>query len=72
MARRERYSLRVRCHGCGQVAVATFTENENPVYTKGDLNRVTESVGEGFELGGAGPEHILCKSCGSDQVFQDQ
>lgn len=71
MGGREYYSLRIKCRSCGRTGTARFSEHENPVYARGDLNRVTEEVSEHFKIAGTGPEHIKCE-CGSEDVVQDQ
>ena len=70
MARREKYSLKVRCADCGNVAQASFSENENPVHHRGELDRTTDGVGPEMKLGGNGPEGIICGSCGGENVRQ--
>ena len=70
MAKRETYTTKIKCGSCGQEGKGTFSENENPVYTRGDLNRLAESASEGFVLTPSAPGGISCGKCGSMDVRQ--
>ncbi len=70
MPRRETYTTKVRCLDCANEGRATFNENENPVFTKGELDRITQAAGEGFELMPDAPFGLKCSKCGSSRVEQ--
>lgn len=70
MGSRETYTTKIRCGDCGATGQGRFTENANPVYTRGALDRVTNEISDGFRMGGSGPLGIQCESCGSSNVDQ--
>ena len=67
MAKRETYTTKIACGNCGATGTGTFSENANPVFTRGTLDRHTLSVSDGFTIEGNGPMGIRC-GCGSDNV----
>lgn len=70
MAKRETYTTNIQCEECGAKGTGSFTENENPVFTRGRLDRVTDSVSGGFSLNSGGKQGISCEGCGSLMVVQ--
>lgn len=70
MAKRETYTTKIKCGSCGAEGKGTFSENENPVFSRGDLNRLVDSVSDGFRENAAAPEGISCDKCGSTDVKQ--
>mgnify|MGYP000907414730 CR=1 FL=1 len=53
---------------CGTSGRGAFSENENTVYSKGKLDRVVDSAGNGFKLNPAAREGISCGNCGGLNV----
>jgi len=62
MARRETYPSPINCP-CGKTGTATWSENENPVHSRGEYDQRLESVSDGFVAGARGS--ITCKACGA-------
>jgi len=66
MGKRERFTATVTCPKCGRNGTAECEELENPVYSRGVLNRTIESVSTGFVKGSpdaAGDQRVLCSKC---------
>ena len=66
MAKREIYTLKMKCPSCGLTGTATFAENENFVYSRGDEAQRVVDVSSGFrigEFGAQGAEEICCTTC---------
>ena len=70
MGNRETYQTNIQCLDCEARGKGTFTENENPVYTKGVLDRVVDDLDEGFSKNPDGVEGMSCDGCGSLNVQQ--
>jgi hypothetical protein len=68
MPRREEYTARLECEPCGITGTAQVSENENPVYSRGDLNRAVASIEGEFRTGAGGDATIYCARCGK-KVF---
>ena len=62
MGKRETYPARMECPKCGASGIATWEENENPVYSRGELDRQLREVPEGFRRSG---DRVLCGGCGA-------
>jgi len=70
LAKRESYETNIGCASCGAKGKGRFTENENPVYTRGKLDRVVDDLDEGFSKNDSADEGMSCNSCESLEVRQ--
>jgi len=70
LSKRETYTTNIGCKDCGNQGTAKFSEFENPVYARGNLNTVAEDAGEGFALNGKAGSGLSCTKCGSLNVVQ--
>jgi hypothetical protein len=64
---RETYNYKIACKKCETEGSVTFEENENPIFSKGKLNRTLEDLSGPFIAvdgpnADVGPE-IVCKTC---------
>ena len=66
---RDRYSLLLKCPGCGRSGQAHVSENDGWSFMRGDREREVDSVPEGFTVvdhgRNRGDEIIIHCECGS-------
>ena len=60
MAKRERFTTSINCPECRKTGTATWEENENSVYSAGDLGTTLKGVSEGFRTSGGSGYCVIC------------
>jgi hypothetical protein len=68
MARRESFTAPLTCTECGTTGLADISENENPVFSRGKLERSVSNIEGDFKAGLGDDPSIYCSRCG-EKVF---